>query len=134
MWKRTIAKCSAKEKGSLLNKYNIDSTNKPVLIYASNSLQYVQPAHLTIFFNSLGKFGNLKIVIGEPGNDSKGKPDKMKGSIFRGNFSYTHNYRWYAENSGIKTKKCEIIEPYLPYKDFPIQENTVHYFYSGKLR
>ena len=108
--------------------------NKPVLIYSSGALNYVQPEHLTIFFNSLSKFANFKILISEPGNESKGKPNEVKTSIFRGEFSYTHDYKWYAEKSGIETVQCEIIRPYYPYEDFPIHENTVHYFYHGKTK
>jgi len=128
----SFVKCSAKEIGSLLNKVYME--DKQVLVYSSGSLQYVQSEHMTVFFNSLSKFANLKIVISEPGNDSKGKPDKIKTSIFRGNFSYTHDYKWYAEKSGIETVKCEIIRPYYPYEDFPMHENTVHYFYYGKTK
>jgi hypothetical protein len=127
----SFVKCSAKEIGSILNIVDIKK-NKPVLIYSSGSLQYVQPEHLTSFFNSLGKFPKLKILIDDPGNESKGKPNEIKTSIYRGNFSYTHDYKWYAEKSGIETVQCEIIRPYYPYADFPMRENTVHYFYSGK--
>ena len=98
----SFVKCSAKEIGNIFNILDIDIKNKPVLIYASGSLQYVQPEHLTIFFNSLGKFANLKILLNEPGNESKGKPDKIKTNIFRGNFSYTHDYKWYAEKPGLR--------------------------------
>ena len=128
----SFVKCSAKEIGNIFNILDIDIKNKPVLICAFASLNYVQPEHLTIFFNSLGRFANLKIILGEGGNESKGKPDKIKTSIYRGNFSYTHDYKWYAEKSGIETVKCEIIRPYYPYEDFPTHENTVHYFYYGK--
>ena len=128
----SFVKCSAKEIGNILNMVDIDIKNKPVLIYSSGSLQYVQPEHLTIFFNALSMFANFKILISEPGNESKGKTNEVKTSIFRGNFSYTHDYKWYAEKSGIEMVQCEIIRPYCPYADFPMHENTVHYFYSGK--
>ena len=75
--------------------------------------------------------GNLKMLLSEAAY-SKGKPNKIKTSIYKLNFSYTHGYKWYAEKSGIETVKCEIIRPYYPYEDFPMHENTVHYFYSGK--
>ena len=130
----SFVKCSAQEIGNIFNIIEIDIKIKPILIYSISSLQYVQPEHLTIFFDSLSKFANLKILLLEPGNESTGKPDGIKTSIWRGNFGYTHDYRWYAEESGIKTVKCEIIRPYYPYEDFPTHENTVHYFYSCKTK
>jgi len=128
----SFVKCSAKEIVNIFNIIDIDIKNKPVLIFSSASLQYVQPEHITIFFNSLSKFQNLKILLLEPGNESKGKPDEIKTSIWRGDFSFTHDYKWYAEKSGIEKVKFDIIRPYYPYEDFPIHKNVVHYFYSGK--
>ena len=123
---------SAKDIEKLLNRFDCQSTDKKFLIYSSGSLQYVQPEHLNIFFKTLAKYANLSLLLNEPGSESKGAPDKLKTSIYRGGFSYTHDYRWYAEKSGIETVKCEIIRPYWPYEDFPVQENTVHYFYYGR--
>ena len=127
----SFVKCSAKEIENLKN-YK-DSRFSQVLIFSSGSLQYVQPEHMTIFFNSLGHFGQVKILLAEPASESKGKPNEIKKSIYRGNFSYTHDYKWYAEKSGIETLKCKIIKPYYPYEDFPAHKNTVHYFYYGKV-
>ena len=129
----SFVKCSAKDIGNIFNIVDIKN-NKPVLVFASGSLNYVQPEHLTIFFNSLAKFLNLKIFLHEPGSESKGKPDEIKTSIYRSNFSYTHDYKWYAEESGIETVKCEIIRPYYPYENFPNYKDTVHYSYSGKTK
>ena len=128
----SFVKCAAKDIVNIFNIIDIDIKNKPVLIFSSGSLQYAQPEHITIFFNSLSKFQNFKILLFEPGNEAKGKPDEIKTSIWRENFSYTHDYKWYAEKSGIETTKCQIIRPYYPYEDFPIHKNTVHYFYFGK--
>jgi hypothetical protein len=126
----SFVKCSAKEIGNRLGMVK----GKLVLVYASGSLQYVQPEHLTIFFNSLSKFANLKILINEPASESKGKPDEIKTSIYRGNFSYTHGYKWHAEKSGIETVKCDVIRLFYPYENFPTHENTVHCFYYGKTK
>ena len=105
---------------------------KDILVLSSGSLQYVQPEHLQGFFKTLAKCPNLKILLLEPACESQGKPDELERSIWRGNFSYTHAYKYYAELSGIKTVKCEIIRPYSPYEDFPIHKDTVHYFYYGQ--
>jgi len=124
----SFKKLSAKEISILLK----DSIDKPVLVFSIGSIQYVQPEHLVIFFSSVVNHKNLKILVSEPGNESKGSPDKLRASIYRGDFSYTHDYKWYAEEVGIVTVKCEIIRPFFPYKDFPEHRNTVIYFYYGK--
>ena len=116
--------------------YNLLQTRatSSILVCSIGSLQYVQPEHLTIFFNSLSKFPNLKILISEPANESQGRPDELRKSIWRGNFSYTHDYKYYAEESGIETLECKITKPYTPYNNFPTKRNTVHYFYYGTVK
>jgi hypothetical protein len=99
-----------------------------IYVFASGSLQYVQPEHLQTFFNSLSHIKDLEIVLLEPGNDSKGNPMKLTGSLWRGNFSYTHNYKYYAEKAGFSLIRCEIIRPYPANKISPHQ-HTIHYFF-----
>jgi hypothetical protein len=89
---------------------------------------------LSIFFNSISACSNLEIIIDEPGNESHGRPEELKCSKWRGDFSYTHDYKFYAESAGMITLKCEIIKPYLPYTVFPMNKNTVHYTHIGKTR
>ena len=118
---------------NIFNIVDIDIKDKKILVYASDSLSYVQPEHLSIFFDSLAKIKNVKIVaIHSAHENSKLIPGELKTSFYSLDFLYTHDYRWYAEESGIKTVKCEIIRPYYPYEDFPTHKNTVHYSYSGK--
>jgi len=121
---------SAKDVSQLLSPYR----GRNILVYSSGSLQYAQPEHLRYFFKSLANYPNLKIVLLEPANESKGIPDELKTSIWRGNFSYTHDYKYYAEEACIETVKSKVIRPYFPYREFPIHRNTAHYFYSGKTK
>lgn len=121
---------SAKDISEILYGYR----DRDILIYSSGSFQYVQPEHVKDFFDTIASHAGLKVVISEPASESRGKPDELKKSIWRGNFSYTHDYRYYAEKAGLETVKCKIIRPYLPYEDFPMHRNTVHYFYCGKSR
>jgi len=107
---------------------------KDILVFSSGSLQYVQPEHLQGFFKTLAKCPNLKILILEPASESQGKPDELEKSLARGGFSYTHDLKYYAELFGIKTVKCEIIRPYLPYEDLPTREIASHYFYYGQTK
>jgi len=86
------------------------------------------------FFKALADRPNLKILISEPANESKGKPDELKKSIWRGNFSYTHDYKYYAEEAGIETVKSKIIRAFMSYEDFPGHKGNVRYFYSGKTK
>lgn len=128
----SFVQSSAKNIEKLLNKFNSHPIDKKILIYSHGSLQYVQPEHLIVFFKSLNKCPNLSIMLDEPANESNGMPDTLKTSIYRGNFSYTHDFKWYAEESGMETVKCEIIRPYYPYEDFPMYRNIAHYFYYGR--
>lgn len=107
---------------------------KNIIIFSHGSLQYVQPEFLIIFFKSLTSYHGLKIILLEPAKESAGNPDGIRKSIWKGNFSYTHDYKYYAETAGLETKRCEIIKPYLPYRDFPMHNETVHYFYSGVVK
>ncbi|MBI1870448.1 MAG: hypothetical protein HYS07_04560 [Chlamydiae bacterium] len=119
---------SAKEISNLLNRYK----GQRIIVFSSGSLQYVQPEHVEIFFDSISCIPKLQIILLEPANESEGNPEKVKGSLWRGDFSYTHNYRFYAEKGGLITQTCEILRPYFPYENFPIHRNTVHYFYGGR--
>jgi len=123
----SFALVSAKDISQLLSPHR----GKDILLYSIGALTLVQPEHLTIFFNSLSKFPNLKILISEPGNESQGRVDELRKSIWRGNFRYTHDYKYYAEESGIETLECKIIKPFIPYNNFPMHRNTVRYFYYG---
>ncbi len=111
----------------LLSLKNVDLT----IVFSSGSLQYVQPEHLEFFFKELVKVPNVEILLCEPCNESKGCPDGLKKSIWRGNFSYTHDYRFYAEEAGFLTADFKILRPYTPYKNFPMHKGTVHYYYHG---
>lgn len=114
--------------------HKLASFNKSdIVVFSSGSLQYVQPEHLDLFFRKLPFIPKLKILLLEPGNESEGAPDNLKRSIWRGNFSYTHDYKYYAEKAGFKTIKCRIIKPYHPYEDFPQHKYTIHYYYYGKV-
>jgi hypothetical protein len=106
--------------------------NSDVIVYSSGSLQYVQPEHLRDFFSGIASHLNVKLIISEPANEFQESPDRLKGSVWRGNFSYTHNYKYYAEEADIRTLQCAIIRPYFPYEDFPMHKNTVHYYYYGE--
>ncbi len=106
------------------------TSKKPrVLIFSSGSSQYVYPEQLDYMFRLLSKIEDKSIdfICCEPGNNSEINPKNIKGSMPRGGFSYTHNYQFYAEKNGFKTKRFDIIEPYKPKEDFyPLHQGTVH--------
>ena len=108
------------------------SQNQKTLIFSSGSLQYVQPEHMSEFFSQLTNLHNqsVTVFVGEPSNELTGDPDGLCGSIWRGNFSYTHDYRYYSEKAGLRTLKSEIIRPSTVYsKKFPRARGTVHYLF-----
>ncbi len=100
-----------------------------LVVYSSRSLQYVQSEHMKKVFRDLAQFPDLKIFLLEPCEFSIKKPDEIQGSLWRGNFSYTHDYKFYAEQAGLITKKL-IIYPYSP--DDPIHHSTCLYYYIGE--
>ena len=120
--------CGAKEIKLLLEKM---SKSKRFIIFSSGSLQYVQPDHMKIFFSSLKQY-EVQIVLLEPVSYRNFDPQRINGSRWRDNFSYTHNYRYYAEESDFLSIKSSIIKPYT--MNDPIHAFTGHYYYYGKNR
>jgi hypothetical protein len=105
-----------------------------VIVFSIGSLQYVQPEHLDAFFNSLGSvIGvlDLEVMLAEPASVKYGDPLSLAGSQPRGSFSYTHNYRKYAERNGFNSLGCNIIHPYAP--SDPLHGFTVQYYWHGKV-
>jgi hypothetical protein len=101
------------------------------LVLSSGTLQYIQPEHLKTCFASLAQVPNLQVLLQEPGSEAAGSPDGLRGTRWRGNFSYTHDYRFYAEQAGFRTSRCNIIRPYQPKAAFPKHAETIHYYYAG---
>jgi hypothetical protein len=101
---------------------------EPVVLFSSGSLQYVQPEHIAMLFEKLAKRRGLELWLLEPAQESGRDPSEVPGSSWQGNFSYTHNYRYYAETGGWQTKICEIIRPYSHDR---MRRSTVHYFYAA---
>ncbi len=114
------------------------SKKQRIVIFSSASSQYVYPEHLDSLFRLLSKIKNKTIdfILTEPGNNLLINPATFKGSIPRSNFSYTHNYQFYAEKNNFKTTQWDLIKPFEPQKDFyPNHQGTVNLFgwftYSG---
>ena len=114
---------SAKDIGLLLREL----PGEDIVIMSSGSLQYVQPEHLTVFFQAV-KAARAEVLILEPGACDGTPPDELQGSIYRDNFSITHNYRYYAERAGLRTISSKIIYPYS--RSSPHQ-GVIHLFYHG---
>lgn len=102
-----------------------------IIVFTCGTLQYLQPEHLQSFFEELQSIPNLQLFVNEPANSAEGDPDTLSTSRWRGNFSFTHNYKNCAEKAGLKTDKVEIVRPYLPKEDYPVHHSTVHYYYRA---
>ncbi len=99
------------------------------MIFSFGSSQYVYPENLDSIFRLLSKIQNktIELIIEEPGNKSEINLISHKGSIPRGGFSYTHNYKFYADKNGFKTISWDLIEPYKLQKGFfPFQQGTMN--------
>jgi Putative methyltransferase len=119
----------AKDIGTLLQKF----PEKAIVVISSGSLRYVQPEHLKVFFQGVGQY-NAEILINEPGYFDTVSPDRLHGSQYRDNLSFTHDYRYYAEKAGLITFSSRVIRVYLSADHSSLQYKTVHYFYHGKGR
>lgn len=122
--------CSAKEISKLLDRYQ----DQRKVVFSSGSLQYVQPEHLELLFDALSRCQKLEMLLLDPGSEPRGDSEQSKSSLWRGAFSYAHDYRFYAEKAGLITQSCVIIRPYFPYEAFPKHAGTIHYFYWAKTR
>ena len=105
----------------------IDNNN--ILIFSSGSSQYVYPEDIDLFFARLSKI-NKKIYLffSEPGNELLNDPITFEGSYLWGNFSYTHNYSYYANKHEFLIKEWQKISPYTPQHNFPMHKGTVGLF------
>lgn len=100
-----------------------------VLIFSSGSSQYVYPEDINLLFDRLSKINkNIYLFFNEPGNDLLNDPITFEGSYPGGNFSYTHNYSYYANKHGFLIKEWQKISPYTPQHKFPIHKGTIHLF------
>ena len=105
------------------------TSKKRVIIFSSGSAQYVLPENLEQTFKLLSNIKDKEInfVFDEPGNNLNINPLTYQGSYPRGNFSYTHNYKYYAEKHGFKSLKWNLIKPFSPPEDFyPYHQGTIH--------
>jgi len=102
-----------------------------VIVLSSGSSQYIYPEHLEVMFDRLSKIGknkNLQVIFSEPGNDTLSDPLSIIGSEPRGNFSYTHNYSYYAQKNGFDELEWRKICPYTPQEDFPNKLGTIQLY------
>ena len=106
----------------------IGNHSRSVIVFSSGSLQYVQPEHIQKLFIELGRRRKVELWLLEPADASAENPLAVPGSRWRGNFSFTHNYRYYAERAGWRTIRCEIIQPYAHDRR---RKTTVHYLYAA---
>jgi hypothetical protein len=100
--------CAAKDLPALLES----KRDRSIVVLSSGSLQYVQPEHLQQLFRALVAFPGIGITLSEPASLKNGPPEQLHGSRWRANFSYSHDYRWYAEKAGWTTGYCHVVAPY----------------------
>ena len=82
------------------------------IIFSSGSAQYIQPEHLKIFFNNVGKIKNTHLIFCE-GYYVKNLNNyflESKKSFNNFAFHFTHNYNEYCEESGLILENMDIYE------------------------
>ena len=108
----------------------VEMTDKHnVLIFSSGSSQYVYPEDIDLLFDRLSKINkNIYLFFNEPGNDLLNDPITFEGSYPRANFSYTHNYSYYANKHEFLIKEWQKISPYTPQHKLPLHKGIVLLF------
>lgn len=104
----------------------------PSILFSHGSLQYVQPEHLDIFFRDVAARSDTLLILLEPGSAALGPPEELEGSHWRWNFSYTHNYRHYAERHGLVTTRLSIDPVHRDDAPDSADRHTVTYFYEAR--
>ena len=105
------------------------SNRAQIIIYSSGSAQYVYPEMLDYMFFLFSKIKNktIHLIFDEIGNNRFFDLRSYPGSIPRNNFSYSHNYSFYAKKYNFKVNEWNIIEPFLPIENFNKKRiGTVH--------
>ena len=106
--------------------------DKRKIVISSGTLQYVQPENLDSVFEAGFKSKPCEIMLMEPGDDAAGNPAELKESVWRGGFSFTHNYKLASGRSGLREIQTRIIHPYVPPEDHPaFHRHTVVYFHHA---
>ena len=92
---------------SFLDNLRIDD-DCDLVLWSNGSLQYVQPEHIDIFFANM-KRRNIVLIAMENAMEEDVPIDCIHGSRWRGNFSFSHDYKYYAEKNGISTVEYKSI-------------------------
>ena len=100
------------------------------LIFSSGSLQYVQPEHMSSVFRGLSTTQEVEVIVFEP-IDVDANLDGSYRSVPRANFSYTHNYKRYAEENGFETQNFRIATPEELHPETASHNRTGHYYWHG---
>ncbi|MBF0143770.1 MAG: class I SAM-dependent methyltransferase [Magnetococcales bacterium] len=79
-----------------------------LFILSHGSLQYVQPEHLEMMFKSLRNCPDATIIVCEPWREDG--PSVGRHSRWRGNFSFSHDYRLYSEQAGLETMSFRTVQ------------------------
>jgi hypothetical protein len=97
----------------------------PALVLALGSLQFVQPEHLPPFFRAIAS-ARARVMISEPGHVGW---DDLKGSRWNGGIAWSHDYRWYAEQGGLRTERCLTVTLYP--SDHPTHGTVTRMLYTS---
>jgi hypothetical protein len=102
---------------------------RSVLVFSAGSSQYVYPEHLDLMFQRLSSLKEKEIIfaLSEPADNIAINPLTFEGSQPRGNFSYTHNYSYYALKYGFEQLEWRMISPY-PLEQYPERWRAVQLF------
>jgi len=102
-------KCYAEDIDKCINHFKISDKN--IILFSNNSLQYVNPFFLKEFFSKIKNFKNLNLFISEPVSllfiDNLNLISDNRVTI-----SFSHRYDKYAKNSNLTIIENQVIRPY----------------------
>jgi hypothetical protein len=104
---------------------------RPVVVFDSGSLQYVQPEHVAVLMRDLGRTG-AQLLAANPSSTEGDSPLQLGGTTPLGSFSYAHDYRHYAAEAGLGIVEARLVRPYPA--DDPVRRHTAHYFLHAAAR
>jgi len=116
-------KCYAEDIDECINSFQIKEKN--IIVFASGSLQYVNPSFLNDFFLKIKVYKNFNLFLNEPVN-LQFIDNKNLISDNRANISFSHMYDKYAEKTGNKIIEKKVIRPFS--KDDPNHKFTGHFY------
>lgn len=102
-------KCYAENIDECVNYFNI--SNKNIILFSNNSLQYLNPFFLVEFFSKIKNYKNLNLFVCEPVSLLFIDNNNLM-SDNAGNVKFSHRYDEYSKKLGLNLIENQVIRPF----------------------